>query len=167
MHHHKHQNDDCLMLVSCFLSGPSHAEPAPTKASSRQKVTATPLPGGGVMQTPMPPGWQNAKFGGAFATVVKKAGRGAKTKAGDAIVVTCAGEAVYRVKTSCMLDALMADQVALPELMQSLFQIQSSLAAGIHVSPAMIALFWFTSSCYDIVKVPFFLWPLLCATSTA
>ena len=45
------------------------------------------------MQTPVPPGWQKAQFGGAFATVVKKAGRGAKTKAGDAIVVTCAGEA--------------------------------------------------------------------------
>lgn len=43
------------------------------------------------MQTPMPPGWKNAEFGGAFATVVKKAGRGAKTKAGDAIVITCAG----------------------------------------------------------------------------
>ena len=46
------------------------------------------------MQTPMPPGWQRAQFGGAFATVVRKAGRGAKTKAGDAIVVTCAGEHV-------------------------------------------------------------------------
>lgn len=51
----------------------------------------TPMPGGGTMQTPMPPGWKNAQFGGAFATVVKKAGRGAKTKAGDAIVITCAG----------------------------------------------------------------------------
>ena len=43
------------------------------------------------MQTPMLPGWQKAQFGGAFATVVKKAGRGAKTQAGNAIVVTCAG----------------------------------------------------------------------------
>lgn len=43
------------------------------------------------MQTPVPPGWKNAEFGGAFATVVRKAGRGAKTKAGDAIVITCAG----------------------------------------------------------------------------
>lgn len=43
------------------------------------------------MQTPMPPGWKNAEFGGAFATVVRKTGRGAKTKAGDAIVITCAG----------------------------------------------------------------------------
>ncbi len=51
----------------------------------------TPLPGGGSMQTPMLPGWQKAQFGGAFATVVKKAGRGAKTQAGNAIVVTCTG----------------------------------------------------------------------------
>ncbi len=43
------------------------------------------------MQTPMLPGWQKAQFGGAFATVVKKAGRGSKTQAGNAIVVTCAG----------------------------------------------------------------------------
>ena len=43
------------------------------------------------MQTPMLPGWKGAQFGGAFATVVKKAGRGAKTNAGNAIVITCAG----------------------------------------------------------------------------
>lgn len=43
------------------------------------------------MQTPMLPGWKGAQFGGAFATVVKKAGRGAKTNAGNAIVVTCSG----------------------------------------------------------------------------
>lgn len=63
----------------------------PTRAGSRQKVMNTPLPGGGSMQTPVLPGWQKAQFGGAFATVVKKAGRGAKTQAGNAIVVTCAG----------------------------------------------------------------------------
>lgn len=57
----------------------------------------TPLPGGGSMQTPMLPGWQKAQFGGAFATVVKKAGRGAKTQAGNAIVVTCAGRHVDNV----------------------------------------------------------------------
>ena len=74
------------------IAGPSHIAPAPVKAASRQKTAATPLPGGGVMQTPMPPGWQKAQFGGAFATVVKKAGKGAKTNAGNAIVVTCAGE---------------------------------------------------------------------------
>ena len=62
-----------------------------TKPSSKQKVMATPLPGGGVMQTPMLPGWKGAQFGGAFATVVKKAGRGTKTNAGNAIVVTCSG----------------------------------------------------------------------------
>ncbi|DBB08089.1 hypothetical protein WJX82_010392 [Trebouxia sp. C0006] len=69
--------------------GPSHAAPVPARAGSRQKVMNTPLPGGGSMQTPMLPGWQKAQFGGAFATVVKKAGRGAKTQAGNAIVVTC------------------------------------------------------------------------------
>lgn len=70
-------------------TGPSHA--MDTKPASKQKVMATPLPGGGVMQTPMLPGWKGAQFGGAFATVVKKAGRGAKTNAGNAIVVTCSG----------------------------------------------------------------------------
>ena len=73
------------------VSGPSQAVSA-TRAGPRQKVMNTPLPGGGVMQTPMLAGWQKAQFGGAFATVVKKAGRGAKTNAGNAIVVTCAGE---------------------------------------------------------------------------
>jgi hypothetical protein len=53
------------------------------------------------MQTPMLPGWQKAQFGGAFATVVKKAGRGAKTQAGNAIVVTCAGRLLGLGFRSC------------------------------------------------------------------
>ena len=72
-------------------AGPSEGPPA-VRPSTRQRVLNTPMPGGGTMQTPMPPGWKSAQFGGAFATVVKKAARGAKTKAGDAIVITCAGE---------------------------------------------------------------------------
>ena len=77
-----------MWKLTCI--GHSQAQPA-GKANSRQRVLNTPMPGGGTMQTPMPAGWKNAEFGGAFATVVRKAGRGAKTKAGDAIVITCAG----------------------------------------------------------------------------
>ncbi|KAL3135805.1 hypothetical protein ABBQ32_007367 [Trebouxia sp. C0010 RCD-2024] len=74
--------------------GQSQAQPA-GGGDVRQRVLNTPMPGGGSMQTPMPPGWKNAEFGGACATVVRKAGRGAKTKAGSAIVITCAdGEQV-------------------------------------------------------------------------
>lgn len=56
------------------------------------------------MQTPMPPGWKSAEFGGAFATVVRKAGRGAKTKAGDAIVITCAGMCCSQCVLAICLD---------------------------------------------------------------
>ena len=81
------------------LVGQSQSQPA-GRSEVRQRVLNTPMPGGGTMQTPMPPGWKNAEFGGAVATVVRKAGRGAKTKAGSAIVITCAGTSCSNV---CML----------------------------------------------------------------
>lgn len=43
------------------------------RASIRHKVLNTPMPAAATMQTPMPAGWKNAEFGGAFATVVRKA----------------------------------------------------------------------------------------------
>lgn len=80
-----------LVFICKFkVAGQSQAQPA-GRGGVKQRVLNTPMPGGGSMQTPMPPGWKNAEFGGAFATVVRKAGRGAKTKAGSAIVITCAG----------------------------------------------------------------------------
>ena len=86
------------------LVGQSQAQPA-GRSEVRQRVLNTPMPGGGTMQTPMPPGWKNAEFGGAFATVVRKAGRGAKTKAGSAIVITCAGTSCSQcMHATCLCD---------------------------------------------------------------
>lgn len=109
--------------------GPSHIAPAPVKAASRQKTAATPLPGGRVMQTPMPPGWQKAQFGGAFATVVKRAGRGAKTNAGNAIVVTCADGEQIAVDMLSGLSSVPEDRRQ--EVQQQLTQLKSLAEAAL------------------------------------
>lgn len=109
--------------------GMTHAAPVPTRAASRQKMMNTPLPGGGSMQTPMLPGWQKAQFGGAFATVVKKAGRGAKTQAGNAIVVTCADGEQIAVDMLSGLSSVPEDRRQ--EVQQQLTQLKSLAEAAL------------------------------------
>ena len=41
-------------------------------AAGSQMVLNTRLPGGDMLNTPMPAGWNGASFGGAFATVIRR-----------------------------------------------------------------------------------------------
>eukprot|EP00891_Asterochloris_glomerata_P002271 jgi/Astpho2/2271/Aster-x0518 len=98
--------------------------------SESQVVLNTRLPGGGMLNTPMPAGWNGASFGGAFATVIRRnAGRGAKTKAGNAIVVTCKDGTQVAVDVLDGMNKVPADK--LKEVAEQLEQLKSLATAAL------------------------------------